>query len=244
MSLRWRHNGRDSVSNHQPHHCLLKRLFRRISKKTSKFRVTGLCGGLHREPVISLHKWPVTRKMFPFDDVIMVKAFKTSSSSNPLVKTRNRVIGCYNGRIALTWNFTGIGSVLLDFRRVFVLFFPNETDENYMVCVYSCKVVGHADRWLFYDRRGKRWKPTGVMMPILSFVTLNIRCRQWLNCHRVQISQWRWSGALVKIANVTFMGMQCAWKTRCLCPRTFLSITGFGIVTMDLLYMKFTFLST
>ena len=41
--LRWRHNGRDSVSNHQPHDCLLNRLFRRRSKKTSKLRVTGLC---------------------------------------------------------------------------------------------------------------------------------------------------------------------------------------------------------
>ena len=28
-------------------------------------------GGIHRGPVNSLHKWPVTRKMFPFDDVIM-----------------------------------------------------------------------------------------------------------------------------------------------------------------------------
>ena len=27
--------------------------------------------GIHRGPVISPHKWPVTRKMFPFDDVIM-----------------------------------------------------------------------------------------------------------------------------------------------------------------------------
>ena len=43
--LGWRHNGRDSVSNHQPHHCLLNRLFRRRSKKTSKLRVTGLCVG-------------------------------------------------------------------------------------------------------------------------------------------------------------------------------------------------------
>ena len=41
--LRWRHNGCDSVSNRQPHHCLLNRLFRRRSKKTSKLRVTGLC---------------------------------------------------------------------------------------------------------------------------------------------------------------------------------------------------------
>ena len=27
--------------------------------------------GIHRGPVNSPHKWPVTRKMFPFDDVII-----------------------------------------------------------------------------------------------------------------------------------------------------------------------------
>ena len=41
--LQWRHNGRDSVSNHQPHDCFLNRLFRRRSKKTSRLRVNGLC---------------------------------------------------------------------------------------------------------------------------------------------------------------------------------------------------------
>ena len=45
ISVRWRHNGRDSVSNYQPHDCLLNHLFRRRSKKTSKLRVTGLCAG-------------------------------------------------------------------------------------------------------------------------------------------------------------------------------------------------------
>ena len=45
ISLRWRNNGRDSVSNHQPHDCLLNSLFRHRSKKTSKLRVTGLCAG-------------------------------------------------------------------------------------------------------------------------------------------------------------------------------------------------------
>ena len=44
-TLQWRHNGRDGVSNHQPHDCLLNRLFKRRSKKTSKLRVTGLCAG-------------------------------------------------------------------------------------------------------------------------------------------------------------------------------------------------------
>ena len=45
ISLQWRHNGRDGVSNHQPHYCLLNRLFRHKSKKTPKLRVTGLCEG-------------------------------------------------------------------------------------------------------------------------------------------------------------------------------------------------------
>ena len=44
-SLPWRYNGRGSVSNHQPRDCLLNRLFRRRSKKTSKLHVTGLCAG-------------------------------------------------------------------------------------------------------------------------------------------------------------------------------------------------------
>ena len=45
VTLQWRHNGHDSISNHQPHNCLLNRLFRRRSKKTSKLRVTALCAG-------------------------------------------------------------------------------------------------------------------------------------------------------------------------------------------------------
>ena len=44
-TLLWRHNGHDSVSNHQPHECLLNRPSMCRSKKTSKLRVTGLCAG-------------------------------------------------------------------------------------------------------------------------------------------------------------------------------------------------------
>ena len=44
-TLRWRHNGHDGVSNHQPHDCLLNRLIGRRSKKTSKLCITGLCVG-------------------------------------------------------------------------------------------------------------------------------------------------------------------------------------------------------
>ena len=59
------------ASNHQPPGFLLDRLFR--SKKISKLRVTVLLLGIHRSPVNSPHKWPVTRKMFPFDDNISLQ---------------------------------------------------------------------------------------------------------------------------------------------------------------------------
>ena len=79
LSLLWRHNGCDSVSNHKPHECLLNRSFMRRPKKTPKLRVTGLCVGNSPET----HKWPVTRKMFPFDDVIMSNRITITYTTKP-----------------------------------------------------------------------------------------------------------------------------------------------------------------
>ena len=45
VTLQWRHDERDGISNHRRLHCLLSRLFRRRSKKTSKFRAAVLCKG-------------------------------------------------------------------------------------------------------------------------------------------------------------------------------------------------------
>ena len=69
--LELRHSERDSFSDHQPHDCLLNRLFRRRSKKTSKLRVTGLCAGNSPGTGEFPAQKAVTRKMFPFDDVSM-----------------------------------------------------------------------------------------------------------------------------------------------------------------------------
>ena len=76
LSLQWHHNGRDGVSHHQSLDCLLNRTFVCRPKTTSKLRVTGLCAGEY--PVNSPHKRPVTRKMFPFDDIIMICAIINS----------------------------------------------------------------------------------------------------------------------------------------------------------------------
>ena len=67
VSLQWRHNKHDCVSNHKPRDCLLNRLFRRRSKKTSKPGVTGLGEGTGEFP----SQRASNAKMFPFDEVIM-----------------------------------------------------------------------------------------------------------------------------------------------------------------------------
>ena len=45
LSIQWRHNERDGVSNHRCPDCLPNRLFWRRSKRTWKLCVTGLCEG-------------------------------------------------------------------------------------------------------------------------------------------------------------------------------------------------------
>ena len=52
--------------------------------KHQKLRVTGLCVGNSPGPVNSPHKGPVTRKIFPFDDVIMIYYFSEVSLVNPI----------------------------------------------------------------------------------------------------------------------------------------------------------------
>ena len=79
-SLRWRHNEHDGVSNHQPHGCLLNRLFRRISKKTSKLRVTGLCAG--NSP--GTGEFPAQRDSYA-ENVSIWWRHQTSSWLNPMV---------------------------------------------------------------------------------------------------------------------------------------------------------------
>ena len=91
--LQWRHSERNGVSNQRRPDCLLNRLFRRRSKEISKLRVTGLCEGIPRSPVDSPHKGPVTRKMFPFDDIVMVTHLHGEATSPNSVLRALSVIG-------------------------------------------------------------------------------------------------------------------------------------------------------
>ena len=79
--LQWRHNDRDGVSNHQPHDCLLKRLFRRRSKKISKLRVVDPCVAGEFP-----HKGPATRKTSSWrSNLITIKFCRYQASTMFLV---------------------------------------------------------------------------------------------------------------------------------------------------------------
>ena len=72
VSSQWRHNGRWRLKS------TASRLFTQSyysaadQRKHQSSASLALVRGIHRGPVNSPHKWPVTRKMFPFDDVIMI----------------------------------------------------------------------------------------------------------------------------------------------------------------------------
>ena len=73
ISLQWRRNGRKSVSKSPASRLFSNRLIRRRPKKTSKLRITGLCAGNSPGNGEFPAQMASTRKMFPFDDVIMIK---------------------------------------------------------------------------------------------------------------------------------------------------------------------------
>ena len=71
-SLRWRHNRRDGVSNHQPHDIYSTVYSDGDQRNHQSSASLAFVRGIHRGPVNYPHKWPVTRKMSPCDDVIMI----------------------------------------------------------------------------------------------------------------------------------------------------------------------------
>ena len=69
-TLRWRHNDHAGVSNHQPRGCLI--VYSGVDQRKQQSSASlAFVREIHRGPVNFPQKWPVTRKMFPFDDVIM-----------------------------------------------------------------------------------------------------------------------------------------------------------------------------
>ena len=92
ITLHWRHNERDGVSNHQHNDCLLNRLFERRSKKTSKLGVIGLCAG--NSPATG--EFPAQMASNADDDVIMRHPYCSKSQ----IRLYNILVNCTNVNIS------------------------------------------------------------------------------------------------------------------------------------------------
>ena len=83
-TLRWRHNERQITSLTIVYSIVYSDADQRKHQSSAPL---AFVRGIHRGPVNSPHKWPVTRKMFPFDDVIMIDLYQTTRKRNT---TRNK----------------------------------------------------------------------------------------------------------------------------------------------------------
>ena len=86
-SLRWRHNGAIASQITSPTIVYSTVNSDANQRKHQSSASLAFVRGIHRWPVNSPHKWPVTRKMFPLDDVIMINPLW-----NDLVATNVRVL--------------------------------------------------------------------------------------------------------------------------------------------------------
>ena len=123
ITSQWHHNERDGVSDHQPHDCLLNRLFRRRSKKISKLR----------RPVNSPYKGLVKRIMFPFDDVITQLCTRRSwFSGNEALSNGCRVVQYLRVLSCMAWIPQMFHEQAMQFWRRSMMFLCdiNEKNEN------------------------------------------------------------------------------------------------------------------
>ena len=74
IPLQWRHNQRNGVSNHQRVSIVYPTVCSGADPRQHQSSASlAFVRGINRWPLNSAHKGPVTRKMFPFDDVIMYR---------------------------------------------------------------------------------------------------------------------------------------------------------------------------
>ena len=135
-TLQWCHNEYDGVSNHHPYDCFL---YRKHQSSGSLVFVREF----HRWPVNSPHKGPVTRKIFPFDDVTM------HSKSRPL----------FGDKVNKLWHWTcepdtwasGLCSEPANgaTRIQIITFFLFKTVKHHLFILRSSQ---NCDQWWFYMR--------------------------------------------------------------------------------------------
>ena len=112
-ALRWRHNGviaSQITSLAIVYSTIYSGADQRKHQSSASPASLAFVRGIHRGPVNSPHKWPVTRKMFPFDDVIMGRLFCKHWIMNYIIINGSLAVRpCETPRaVPATWHMTTV----------------------------------------------------------------------------------------------------------------------------------------
>ena len=107
-------------------------------RKHQSFASLAFARGIHRWPVNSPHKWPVTRKMSPFDDVIMIISYVTYTITTALLN-----IPCCTQKTLWLWYFSCIHTLFQIFTCCFL------QDERSQVLTTTGLVIAVSDFLLY-----------------------------------------------------------------------------------------------
>ena len=89
-TLQWRHHGQIGVPNHQPHDCLLNRLFRRRAKKTSNLRVkSSQVKKFYCNKILNIHG--ITQRLKPIGFICLIHAWPQLHCNHLIVVTTGLV---------------------------------------------------------------------------------------------------------------------------------------------------------
>ena len=95
--------------------------------------------GIHPWPVNSPHKWPVTRKMIPFDDVIMYWLSGMYFYMNKQLRVMMQLIVLRHGMISNNTYQLHIHYISKDREPISLMMF--QCDLNFMENYFSCNVI-------------------------------------------------------------------------------------------------------
>ena len=130
--------------------------------------------GIHRGPVNTPHKWPVTRKMFPFDDVIMSYPTRRPQEKRCLNNDDNPIIN-----ISFLLKPSLLKSEHNDGRFSDDTFKCNVSkDLPEYRCLYQLRPPGTTSRSGLYSERA-----FGVYIELDMWIQADIRLITWLRCH-------------------------------------------------------------
>ena len=129
--------------------------------------------GIHRRPVNSPHKGPVTRKMFPFDDVIMNEAKNHMYSYTKKDMNTNHGLNLMYCRVIPVWynhiRFITMGCIINPFGAEMWIF--QEKEINTIVTDALAPCIARTPRgWLWFLALHAKWCQVGA----------SFRCRRMI----------------------------------------------------------------